>query len=77
VLAGGHAHRLVVYVAPLALGSRGASALSFAGPDTIRDARRFHLSSVRQLGADVRLDYEALPQGWMPGKSALRPTEAH
>jgi diaminohydroxyphosphoribosylaminopyrimidine deaminase / 5-amino-6-(5-phosphoribosylamino)uracil reductase len=58
MLAGEHAQRLVVYVAPLALGSRGTSALSFAGPDTIRDAHRFHLASVHQLGADVRLDYE-------------------
>jgi riboflavin biosynthesis pyrimidine reductase len=57
-LAGEHAQRLVVYVAPLALGSRGTPALSFAGPDTIRDAHRFHLAAVRQLGADVRLDYE-------------------
>jgi diaminohydroxyphosphoribosylaminopyrimidine deaminase / 5-amino-6-(5-phosphoribosylamino)uracil reductase len=60
MLAGEYAQRLVVYVAPLALGSRGTPALSFAGPDTIRDARRFHLASVRQLGADVRLDYERL-----------------
>jgi diaminohydroxyphosphoribosylaminopyrimidine deaminase/5-amino-6-(5-phosphoribosylamino)uracil reductase len=58
VLAGDHAQQLVVYVAPLALGSRGTPALSFAGPDTIRDAHRFRLGSVRQLGADVRLDYE-------------------
>ena len=60
VLAGEYAQRLVVYVAPLALGSRGTPSLSFAGPETIRDARRFHLASVRQLGVDVRLDYERL-----------------
>ena len=58
VLAGDLAQRLVVYVAPLALGTRGAAALDFAGPDNIRNARRFHLASVHQLGVDVRLDYE-------------------
>jgi len=58
ILAGDHAQRLVVYVAPLALGSRGASAMAFAGPDTIRDAHRYELGSVRQLGPDVRIVYE-------------------
>jgi diaminohydroxyphosphoribosylaminopyrimidine deaminase/5-amino-6-(5-phosphoribosylamino)uracil reductase len=58
VLAGDHAQRLVVYVAPLALGTRGQTALSFAGPDNIQEARRFDLVSVRQLGPDVRLEYE-------------------
>jgi len=58
ILAGNHAQRLVVYVAPLALGSRGTPALAFAGPDTIRDAQRFELASVRQLGPDVRMSYE-------------------
>ena len=58
VLAGGHAQRFVVYVAPLALGTRGRAALEWAGPDTIGDAARYELLSVRQLGPDVRLDYE-------------------
>ena len=54
-----HAQRLVVYVAPLALGSRG-----HAGARVRRarhDRRRRAVSSstsVRRLGADVRLDYE-------------------
>jgi len=58
VLAGGHAQRLVVYVAPLALGTRGTPALGFAGPDTITDASRYALTGVRRLGPDARLDYE-------------------
>ena len=37
---------------------RRARRFDFAGPDTIRDARRFRLASVRELGPDVRLDYE-------------------
>jgi diaminohydroxyphosphoribosylaminopyrimidine deaminase / 5-amino-6-(5-phosphoribosylamino)uracil reductase len=57
VLAGGYAQRLVVYVAPVALGTRGVPALGFAGPDTIQDVRRLELGSVRQLGPDVRLEY--------------------
>jgi diaminohydroxyphosphoribosylaminopyrimidine deaminase/5-amino-6-(5-phosphoribosylamino)uracil reductase len=61
LLAGDFAQRLVVYVAPLALGSRGTPTLAFAGPDTIRDARRFELGSVRQLGPDVRIVYEVAP----------------
>jgi diaminohydroxyphosphoribosylaminopyrimidine deaminase/5-amino-6-(5-phosphoribosylamino)uracil reductase len=58
VLAGGYAQRLVVYVAPLVLGARGAPAFAFAGPDGIENADRFALASVRELGPDVRLDYE-------------------
>ena len=58
VLAGRHAQRLVVYVAPLALGTRGTPALGFPGPDTIAGASRFDLVSVQPLGPDARLDYE-------------------
>jgi diaminohydroxyphosphoribosylaminopyrimidine deaminase / 5-amino-6-(5-phosphoribosylamino)uracil reductase len=58
VFSGGHAQRLVVYVAPLALGARGTPALAFSGPDTIADARRYELTSVRRLGPDARLDYD-------------------
>jgi diaminohydroxyphosphoribosylaminopyrimidine deaminase/5-amino-6-(5-phosphoribosylamino)uracil reductase len=57
-LAGAHAQRVVVYVAPLALGTRGTPAFAFPGPDSIDAARRYDLSAVRQLGPDVRLDYE-------------------
>ena len=58
VLDGGHAQQLVMYVAPLALGTRGTPAFAFPGPDRIADAPRLHLVSVRQLGPDVRLAYE-------------------
>jgi diaminohydroxyphosphoribosylaminopyrimidine deaminase/5-amino-6-(5-phosphoribosylamino)uracil reductase len=58
LLAGEHAQRLVVYVAPLALGPRGTPAFRFAGPDTMAGAPRYDLMSVRQLGPDVRLEYE-------------------
>jgi diaminohydroxyphosphoribosylaminopyrimidine deaminase/5-amino-6-(5-phosphoribosylamino)uracil reductase len=58
LLAGDRAQRLVAYVAPLAIGTRGTPAFAFAGADTIADVRRFALASVRQLGPDVRLDYE-------------------
>src|SRR4051794_22947866 len=49
VVAGNHAQRLVVSVAPLALGARAQAPPAFAGPETIADARRFQLASVRQL----------------------------
>lgn len=58
VLEGGHAQRLVVYVAPLVLGARGKPGYVMPGADTIDAARRFNLLTVRQLGPDVRLDYE-------------------
>ncbi len=60
LLAGDHLQRLVVYVAPLALGTRGTPALGFGGPDTIDDARRYELVSVRQLGPDARLEFEVV-----------------
>ncbi len=58
LFAGGHVQRLVMYVAPLALGTGGFPALDFAGPGTINDASRLHLTSVKQLGPDARLEYE-------------------
>jgi diaminohydroxyphosphoribosylaminopyrimidine deaminase/5-amino-6-(5-phosphoribosylamino)uracil reductase len=58
VLDEGHAQRLVVYVAPLTLGTRGTPAFARRGPDRMDDARRFDLTGVRQLGPDVRLDYD-------------------
>jgi diaminohydroxyphosphoribosylaminopyrimidine deaminase/5-amino-6-(5-phosphoribosylamino)uracil reductase len=59
VLAGGHAQRLVAYVAPIVLGTRGAPGFAFPGPDTIADAPRFELAGVTRLGPDVRLEFEA------------------
>jgi diaminohydroxyphosphoribosylaminopyrimidine deaminase / 5-amino-6-(5-phosphoribosylamino)uracil reductase len=61
VLAGGHARRLVTYVAPLLLGEDAIPAYRFAGPSTLSDARRFRLAEVRRLGQDVRLDYDLAP----------------
>jgi diaminohydroxyphosphoribosylaminopyrimidine deaminase/5-amino-6-(5-phosphoribosylamino)uracil reductase len=58
VLGGGHAQRLVVYVAPMLLGERATPAYRLAGPDTLTDARRFPLVDVRRVGPDVRLDYD-------------------
>jgi diaminohydroxyphosphoribosylaminopyrimidine deaminase/5-amino-6-(5-phosphoribosylamino)uracil reductase len=60
VLAGELAQRVVVYIAPLVLGTRGVPGLALAGPDSIGDATRFDLADVRQLGPDVRLTYELL-----------------
>jgi diaminohydroxyphosphoribosylaminopyrimidine deaminase/5-amino-6-(5-phosphoribosylamino)uracil reductase len=63
VMAGEHAHHLVVYIAPLLLGTRGTTGLGLAGPDTIGDATRYELVDVRRLGPDVRLDYAATAGG--------------
>ena len=60
MFSGAHAQRLVVYVAPLALGTRGTPALAFSGPGTIGEARRHELTSVRRLGPDARLDYDVV-----------------
>jgi diaminohydroxyphosphoribosylaminopyrimidine deaminase/5-amino-6-(5-phosphoribosylamino)uracil reductase len=59
ITSAGRAQRLVVYVAPLALGTRGTPAFAFSGPDSIGGASRYDLAAVRQLGPDARLDYEA------------------
>lgn len=58
VLDAGQAQRLVAYVAPLVLGERAVPGYRGAGPDTLAAAARFALAGVRQLGPDVRLDYE-------------------
>jgi diaminohydroxyphosphoribosylaminopyrimidine deaminase/5-amino-6-(5-phosphoribosylamino)uracil reductase len=54
----GHVQRLVTYVAPTILGTRGHPAFALDGPETIVDAPRFTLVDVTRLGPDVRLDYE-------------------
>jgi diaminohydroxyphosphoribosylaminopyrimidine deaminase/5-amino-6-(5-phosphoribosylamino)uracil reductase len=51
----GLADRLVAYVAPVLLGARGLPAVGFPGPDTLADARRWHVADVTRLGADVRI----------------------
>ena len=72
-VAGGHAQRLVVYVAPLALGTRGAPAFAFPGPDSVDVAHRYDLSDVRRLGPDVRLDYRVrVPDGSRPDPTGYR-----
>jgi diaminohydroxyphosphoribosylaminopyrimidine deaminase/5-amino-6-(5-phosphoribosylamino)uracil reductase len=58
VTSAGLAQRVVVYVAPLALGTRGTPAFVFPGPESLDAASRYDLTAVRRLGPDVRLDYE-------------------
>jgi diaminohydroxyphosphoribosylaminopyrimidine deaminase/5-amino-6-(5-phosphoribosylamino)uracil reductase len=52
------AQRLVAYVAPTLLGTRGLPGFAFAGPEDISGAVRYRLTASRQIGNDVRLDYE-------------------
>jgi diaminohydroxyphosphoribosylaminopyrimidine deaminase/5-amino-6-(5-phosphoribosylamino)uracil reductase len=70
VTGAGLAQRVVVYVAPLALGTRGTPAFAFPGPPSLADAARYELTAVRQLGPDARLDYRM----GMPDVSAPDPT---
>jgi diaminohydroxyphosphoribosylaminopyrimidine deaminase/5-amino-6-(5-phosphoribosylamino)uracil reductase len=58
VIAGGHAQRLVAYVAPVLLGTRGRAGYDFAGPDTLAGAPRYSLTDVTRLGPDLRATYE-------------------
>jgi diaminohydroxyphosphoribosylaminopyrimidine deaminase / 5-amino-6-(5-phosphoribosylamino)uracil reductase len=58
VAEGGHAQRVVAYVAPTLLGTDGAPAFEFGGPRTLADAPRWTLVDVARTGADVRLDLE-------------------
>jgi diaminohydroxyphosphoribosylaminopyrimidine deaminase/5-amino-6-(5-phosphoribosylamino)uracil reductase len=58
LVAGGHAQRLVAYVAPTLLGTDGAAGFEYPGPRTIADASRFELIDVTRVGPDVRLDLE-------------------
>jgi diaminohydroxyphosphoribosylaminopyrimidine deaminase/5-amino-6-(5-phosphoribosylamino)uracil reductase len=57
---GRYADRVIVYVAPVALGTNGVPVLAMGGPETMIDADidRYRLVGVRQLGPDARLDYE-------------------
>jgi diaminohydroxyphosphoribosylaminopyrimidine deaminase/5-amino-6-(5-phosphoribosylamino)uracil reductase len=54
----GNADRIVAYVAPTLLGTRGAPGFAFNGPDTIADAPRWNLVDATRVGADVRLTLE-------------------
>jgi diaminohydroxyphosphoribosylaminopyrimidine deaminase/5-amino-6-(5-phosphoribosylamino)uracil reductase len=58
VIGGGHAQRLVAYVAPTLLGTGGTPGFAFSGPGTLADAPRFTLVDVARVGPDVRLDLE-------------------
>jgi diaminohydroxyphosphoribosylaminopyrimidine deaminase / 5-amino-6-(5-phosphoribosylamino)uracil reductase len=53
----GLADRLIAYVAPSVLGTRGRPALDLPGPDTVTGAVRWRLAEVAALGDDVRLVY--------------------
>ncbi|MET0421916.1 MAG: bifunctional diaminohydroxyphosphoribosylaminopyrimidine deaminase/5-amino-6-(5-phosphoribosylamino)uracil reductase RibD [Acidimicrobiia bacterium] len=48
--------RMITYVAPALLGTRGRAAFDWAGPDTINDALRWRIARVTHLDPDVRLD---------------------
>jgi diaminohydroxyphosphoribosylaminopyrimidine deaminase/5-amino-6-(5-phosphoribosylamino)uracil reductase len=58
LLEAGLADRVVAYVAPGLLGARGRPGYGVPGPASIDGFRRWRLAGVRQLGDDVRLDYE-------------------
>jgi diaminohydroxyphosphoribosylaminopyrimidine deaminase/5-amino-6-(5-phosphoribosylamino)uracil reductase len=58
---GGHAQRVVAYVAPTLLGTDGAPGFAFTGPRTLADAPRWTLVDVARTGADARLELE--PRG--------------
>jgi diaminohydroxyphosphoribosylaminopyrimidine deaminase/5-amino-6-(5-phosphoribosylamino)uracil reductase len=51
--------RLVVYVAPVLLGTGGRPGVALVGPASLADATRWHTVDVARLGDDVRLEYEA------------------
>lgn len=53
------ADRLVVYVAPVLLGTGGRPGAALPGPATLADAARWRLVDVARFGDDVRLEYEA------------------
>jgi hypothetical protein len=52
--------RLVLYVGSRTLGEAGRPLFAGQGPTTIAQAGRWRLLGARQLGDDIRLEYEAL-----------------
>ena len=62
-VAEGLADRLVAYVAPVLLGTRGLPAVGFPGPDTIADAHRWRVADVTRLGTDVRITMDPVREG--------------
>ena len=61
VVDGGHAQRLVAYVAPMLLGAGGVPGFAYAGPSTLADAPRWDIVDVTRVGTDVRIDLEPRP----------------
>lgn len=63
VAGGGHAQRLVAYVAPTLLGTGGLPGFAFAGPATLADAARWELLDVASFDDDVRIRLEPRREG--------------
>lgn len=59
-IAAGLADALVQYVGATILGSDGLAAIGGVGPATLADATRWRLATARNLGTDVRLDWEPI-----------------
>ncbi len=58
LIEGEHVQRLVAYVAPLLLGTKGAPGFAYDGPSSIGTAERWDLVDVQRVGPDVRLELE-------------------
>jgi diaminohydroxyphosphoribosylaminopyrimidine deaminase/5-amino-6-(5-phosphoribosylamino)uracil reductase len=58
VIGGGHAQRIVAYVAPTVLGTRGLPAFNYDGPESLAGAPRFVLGGVNRVGGDLRIEFE-------------------
>jgi diaminohydroxyphosphoribosylaminopyrimidine deaminase/5-amino-6-(5-phosphoribosylamino)uracil reductase len=58
VAGGGHANRLVAYLAPVLLGTGAVPGFAFRGPTTLSGAARWSLLDVARFGDDVRLRFE-------------------
>ncbi|HEV7526713.1 MAG TPA: bifunctional diaminohydroxyphosphoribosylaminopyrimidine deaminase/5-amino-6-(5-phosphoribosylamino)uracil reductase RibD [Acidimicrobiia bacterium] len=58
IVEGGHAERVVAYVAPVLLGVDGVPGFALPGPRSIDDAIRWNIAAVARVGDDVRLELE-------------------
>jgi diaminohydroxyphosphoribosylaminopyrimidine deaminase/5-amino-6-(5-phosphoribosylamino)uracil reductase len=58
VVEGGYAQRVVAYVAPVMLGTRGRPGFAFDTVTSLAEAPRFALADARRVGTDVRLEFE-------------------
>jgi diaminohydroxyphosphoribosylaminopyrimidine deaminase/5-amino-6-(5-phosphoribosylamino)uracil reductase len=61
LLRDGLVDRLVLYVGSRTLGEAGRPLFAGPGPTSIGDAGHWRLLGTRQLGDDIRLEYEPLP----------------